>query len=35
MPGWDLAHAEDDVNSYILRMLEGTLSLGTAQLDVQ
>ena len=27
-PSWDLAHVQDDVNPHILRMLEGTFSLG-------
>ena len=32
MPGWDFTHVQDDVKLYILRMLEGTFSLGTAQI---
>ena len=30
--GWDLVHAHDDVNLHILRMLQDTFSLGTAQM---
>ena len=30
MPGWDWAHAQDDVNPHILRMDEGTFSLDVA-----
>ena len=33
-PGWDLTHAEDDVNPHILRLLEGTFWLDVAQLNV-
>ena len=29
---YDLAHAQDDVNLHILRMLEGILSLGAARI---
>ena len=30
MPIWDFAHVEDDLNSHILLMLKGTLSLDPA-----
>ena len=30
MPGWDLAHAQDDVYPHVLRMLEGTCSINAA-----
>ena len=33
-PGWDLAHAQDDMNLHILRMLKGSFSLGEAQLAI-
>ena len=33
MPGWDLAHAQDDVIPYILRMLEDTFSLVAARIS--
>ena len=32
MSGWDFAHAHDDVNPHILRMLEGTFSPVAAQI---
>ena len=32
MPEWDLAHAQDDVNSHILPMFEGILSLDTVHM---
>ena len=31
MPGRDYAHAQDDLNQHILRMLEGTFSLDPAR----
>ena len=32
MSGWDFAHVQNDVNSHIKRMLEGTFSLDAAPL---
>ena len=34
MPGWYVAHVQDDVNPHILRMLEGTFSLDVTQIIV-
>ena len=31
-PGWYLAHAQDDLHPFILRMLKGTFSLGVAHM---
>ena len=32
MPGWDFAHVQVDVNPHVLRIFEGTFSLGAAQI---
>ena len=32
MPGWDFAHVQDDVNPYILHMIEGIFPLDAAHM---
>ena len=33
MPGWDFAHVQDDANTHILRMIEGTFSHRAAKMQ--
>ena len=34
LPGWDFAHAQDDLNLLILRMQQGPISLDAAQMEL-